>query len=120
MKDFKYLNQFQEIQMQHLLQGYEAYVKQCNLARRPILFLLIILALSRFLGRENMPVNILIILVLSGLMVWMGLLIFRQLKQRKQVRLLLQDISNQYTYAYVDVRKEFNTLVKQTYRGPRI
>ena len=120
MKEYPYLNQFEKSDMHALLKTYEAYVTRANAARMPVIFVLVTIGISRFAGKAYLWLNICIILVLLGLIVWMISLVSKQLKQRKLVRQQLQGMCTESAFPYPEVRKSFNTLVRDTYKGPKI
>jgi hypothetical protein len=60
------------------------------------------------------------IVLLLALAVWLVAIAYKIIKQKKFVKSKLETMASVQNYPFREVRKEFNTLVKATYKGPKV
>ncbi|MBD1423212.1 hypothetical protein [Sphingobacterium chuzhouense] len=120
--DFEYLPNFNQEEMESLLKAYEQYLKQNNLVRIPGFFMLGTIGVFRML-QDSMPRNQLItivMVVITVLLIWLFVIGYKLIKQRRMIKNQLETIADVQNYPFKEVKKEFNTLVKSVYKGPKI
>lgn len=120
--DFEYLPNFNREEMEGILKMYENYLKQNNLVRMPGFLMLGTIGIFRML-QGSMPRNQLIpivVVVLTVLLIWLFVIGYKLIKQKRRIKNQLENMADIQNYSFKEVKKEFNTLVKSVYKGPKI
>ena len=120
--NFEYLPNFNQEEMESLLKAYEQYLKQNNLVRIPGFFMLGTIGVFRML-QDSMPRNQLItivMVVITVLLIWLFVIGYKLIKQKRMIKNQLETMADVQNYPFKEVKKEFNTLVKSVYKGPKI
>lgn len=120
--DFEYLPNFNQEEMESLLKAYEQYLKQNNLVRIPGFFMLGTIGIFRML-QGSMPRNqliALVVVVMAVLLIWLFVIGYKLIKQKRMIKNQLETMADVQNYPFKEVKKEFNTLVKSVYKGPKI
>jgi len=120
--DCEYLPNFNREEMEGILKMYENYLKQNNLVRIPGFLMLGTIGFFRML-QGSMPRNQLIaivVVVLTVLLIWLFVIGYKLIKQKRRIKNQLENMADIQNYSFKEVKKEFNTLVKSVYKGPKI
>lgn len=120
--DFEYLPNFNQEEMESLLKAYEQYLKQSSSVRIPGFFMLGTIGIFRML-QGSMPRNqliALVVVVMAVLLIWLFVIGYKLIKQKRSVKNQLETMADVQNYPFKEVKKEFNTLVKSVYKGPKI
>ncbi len=120
--ELRYLPNFKKEAMESLLKAYEQYVKLNNSVRIPGLFVIAMIGAARLL-QGKMSKNQLItitLVVMSALILWMFVIAYNLIKQKKTIKNQLEIMANAQDYSFKEVKKEFNSFVKTHYKGPKI
>ncbi|MBR9853352.1 MAG: hypothetical protein GYB37_02085 [Algicola sp.] len=121
-ESISYLSNFKKEEMEILFKDYEHYAKLNTSAKTPALFALAMAGISRLL-MGSMPRNqviVLTVIVMSVLMIWLFIIAYKIIKQKKLINLLLKTMASAQNYPYKTVKKEFNTLIRTVHKGPKI
>ncbi|KGE12835.1 hypothetical protein [Sphingobacterium deserti] len=119
---YTYLSSFKEEDMKTLLEEYERYQKQSNFIRTPGFLMLAVIGIFRFL-QGSLPkdvLNMTSVLAILGLLGWTIYIGFGLIKQKKSLQANLETMSHAQSLPFKEVKKEFNSLVKEVYSGPKI
>lgn len=122
--EFSYLVNFKKEEMEGLLNEYERYIKLSNSVRMPIVIVLAVGGIMRSM-KHKMSSNqfifvVIAIVLLLALAVWLVALAYKIIKQKKFVKSKLEAMASVQNYPFKEVKKEFNTLVRATYKGPKV
>lgn|SRR5690606_25036160 len=120
--DFDYLPNFNQEEMESLLKAYEQYLKQSSSVRIPGFFMLGTIGIFRML-QDSIPRNqliALVVVVMAVLLIWLFVIGYKLIKQKRSVKNQLETMADVQNYPFKEVKKEFNTLVKSVYKGPKI
>jgi len=121
---FSYLANFEKEEMEVLLNEYERYIKFSGSVRTPLVIVLVVGGIMRSM-KHNMSSNQFIFVVMSivfllGLAIWLVAIAYKIIRQKKFVKNKLETMASVQNYPFKEVRKEFNTLVRATYKGPKV
>lgn len=121
---FKYLSNFKKEEVEVLLKEFEQYIKFSNGVRTPLIFVFVIGGIMRTI-KNNMPSNRSILIVaaiglLMALFIWLIVIGYKIIKQKKLVKHKLKSMANVQNYPFKEVKKEFNALVKEHYKGHKL
>jgi len=121
---FRYLANFEKEEMEVLLNEYERYVKFSGSVRTPLVIVLVVGGIMRSM-KHNMSSNqfifvVMAIVLLLALAIWLVAIAYKIIRQRKFVKSKLKAMASVQNYPFKEVRKEFNTLVRATYKGPKV
>lgn len=120
--DFEYLPNFNQEEMESLLKAYEQYLKQSSSVRIPGFVMLGTIGIFRML-QDSMPRNqliALVVVVMAVLLIWLFVIGYKLIRQKRSVKNQLETMADVQNYPFKEVKKEFNTLVKSVYKGPKI
>lgn len=122
--EFSYLANFKQEEVEGLLIEYEQYIKLSNSVRIPIIIVLVVGGIMRSM-KHNMSSNqfvfvIIAIIILLAFFAWLVAIAYRIIKQKKFVKNKLKSMASVQNYPFNEVKKEFNTLVRATYKGPKV
>lgn len=122
--EFSYLANFKQEEVEGLLIEYERYIKLSNSVRIPIVIVLVVGGIMRSM-KHNMYSNqfvfvIIAIIILLALFAWLVAIAYKIIKQKKFVKSKLEAMASVQNYPFKEVKKEFNTLVSATYKGPKV
>ncbi|MCK0124515.1 hypothetical protein MWU76_08885 [Gelidibacter sp. F2691] len=122
--EFSYLANFKQEEVEGLLIEYEQYIKLSNSVRIPIIIVLVVGGIMRSM-KHNMSSNqfvfvIIAIIILLAFFAWLVAIAYRIIKQKKFVKNKLKAMASVQNYPFNEVKKEFNTLVRATYKGPKV
>lgn len=121
--EFSYLANFKQEEVEGLLIEYEQYIKLSNSVRIPIIIVLVVGGIMRSM-KHNMSSNqfvfvIIAIIILLAFFAWLVAIAYRIIKQKKFVKNKLKAMASVQNYPFNEVKKEFNTLVRATYKVPK-
>ncbi|WP_163516991.1 hypothetical protein [Gelidibacter japonicus] len=122
--EFSYLANFKQEEVEGLLIEYEQYIKLSNSVRIPIIIVLVVGGIMRSM-KHNMSSNqfvfvIIAIIILLAFFAWLVAIAYRIIKQKKFVKNKLKAMASVQNYPFNELKKEFNTLVRATYKGPKV